>query len=98
MSRNIGQDVATSDFFATLDATLGQGAHDRMQFTCQDGNLVDIYMNLLDEIPAAPDLKALLAAAQPGFRSNCGERFRVDGLGGNGALSHLWQAFKQSQP
>lgn len=85
---NVGKEVKSADFYAAIDQGLGAGAHERMKFTCNlikddkgsHMDLVDIYMNLPANIPAKPDLKALLQAGKPGFSSNCGDSFRVEAV------------------
>ncbi|CAK0769278.1 ribonuclease T2 [Gammaproteobacteria bacterium] len=81
VAKHVGKVVNTQDFLAEIDRDLGVGASKRMKFNCQNGNLVDIYMNLPMTIPATPKLAELLQQGKPGFTSDCGSSFRVDAVG-----------------
>lgn len=81
MSRRVGEEVSEADFFARVDCALGEGAHERLQLGCKNGNLVDVYINLPEEIEPDKDLGDLVLQADPKFRSNCGGSFRVDPIG-----------------
>lgn len=81
MRANLGKQVRASDFYTAIDQGLGNNAHQRMKFTCTNGQLVDIYINLPATIPSQPDLRQLIGAAKPGFSSNCGNSFTVDSAG-----------------
>lgn len=81
MRANLGKQVRASDFYAAIDQGLGNNAHQRMKFTCTNGQLVDIYINLPAAIPSQPDLRQLIGAAKPRFSSNCGDSFTVDSAG-----------------
>lgn len=80
MRANLGKQVRASDLYSAIDQGLGSDAHQRMKFTCSNGQLVDIYINLPATIPTPPDLRQLIGAAKPGFSSNCGDSFTVDSL------------------
>lgn len=81
MAANRSLDIPTQDLFEVIDQGLGQGAHKRMKFICNRGQLVDIYMNLPGQIPPGAPLATLLQQAKEGFSSNCGASFRVDMMG-----------------
>lgn len=81
IAQRVGQSVSTQDFLDTVDRSLGEGAHKRLKITCDEGNLVDIYMTLPAAIPAKPNLTDLIRQGKEAFSSNCGESFRVDAVG-----------------
>lgn len=80
LGSNLGKSASMQDFLAVVDASLGGGAHQRMQIMCDKagGKLVDVYMNLPADIPNNPNLAELLAKAPTGFRNTCGDSFVID--------------------
>ncbi len=81
MLRNIGKEVSEQMFFERVDCALGSEAHKRLQLKCKNGNLVDVYINLPAMLTKENSLGELIKRAKPKFRSNCGERFRIDPIG-----------------
>ncbi len=81
MSRNIGKDVGEQTFFERVDCALGAEAHKRLQLKCRNGNLVDVYISLPATFTKEESLAELIKRAEPKFKSNCGDRFRIDPIG-----------------
>lgn len=84
MAANVGKTVRQDDFIATVDASLGADAHQRLHLTCKSGKLVDVFIDLPSSLGTAPKLADLIAQAAPsrgGFSSNCGSQFSVQAIG-----------------
>ena len=81
MVDRIGKQVASDEFFTTIDQLFGDGAHQRMRFNCSSGNLVDIYIHLPLKIDAGLTLSELIHQADPMFDNKCGTSFTVDAIG-----------------
>jgi ribonuclease T2 len=81
MQDNMGKPVKTKDFFAAVDQAFQKDAHKRMQISCYEGKLVDIYINLPVQIEKEDSLVSLLSKAAPRFNNKCGESFEVDPIG-----------------
>lgn len=81
LSRHIGEQVSESVFLERIDKSLGDGASRRMQLICNDGNLLEVFVNLPNNIKIGEDLPKLIARAEPGFHSNCGNNFHIDAIG-----------------
>ena len=81
MARNLGKEVTEDAFFEKVDCALGEGAHERLQLNCQNGNLVDVYINLPTSIGQNQALGELVSQAKPNAKSSCGGRFRIDPIG-----------------
>ncbi|MEJ2200108.1 MAG: hypothetical protein P8X63_03710 [Desulfuromonadaceae bacterium] len=80
MREHLGRTVSTEDFFAAVDQAFFAGAHQRLQISCKNGQLVDVYLQLPS--PLEDDsLAALLERAAARFRNGCGEQFEVDAIG-----------------
>lgn len=81
MQQNIGRTVDTQSFFDAMDQAFHGGAHQRLQISCKDGKLVDVYINLPADLPNDASLASLLRQAEPKHRNACGQRFEVDAIG-----------------
>jgi len=81
MTENIGKLVTTSSFFAAVDQTLGADAHTRLQISCKNNLLVDVFIQLPKNIPDTASLSSLVQNTKPNFRNNCGDRFKIDKIG-----------------
>jgi len=84
MAANVGKPVSQAAFIATVDASLGADAHQRLHLTCKNGKLVDIFIDLPEKLAATQKLSELIAQATPapsGFSSNCNGQFGVQSLG-----------------
>ncbi len=83
IARNIGNTVHEADFIAKIDCAQGANTHRHIELKCQNGNLVDVYINLPDAISPGTALGDLLQASAGEFKSNCGGQFKVDAIGFN---------------
>lgn len=81
MQENIGQTVTTQTFFDAVDQAFHAGAHQRLQISCKDGKLVDVYIHLPAELVDDAGLDKLLQQAKPKFHNGCGRQFEVDAIG-----------------
>lgn len=83
MSSNIDKTISVTAFRETLEKNLGAGASDRIRIKCDQGQLVDVEIDLPAELPAEDSLKDLIRKAHPvGFKNNkCGTAFKVDPIG-----------------
>jgi len=81
ISRNIGNKVTEADFFKKIDCAFGDNAHKRLQIKCENGNLVDIYVNLPLDIKKNENLGDMIRRAGADFRSSCNGSFRIDPIG-----------------
>lgn len=81
MSRNIGKSVTTKSFLEQIDNALGEDAARRLQISCKNGMLVDVYIRLPADLPEEASLPELIRQAAPAFNNKCGTKFRVDAIG-----------------
>jgi len=81
MSNNIGKEVTSNSFFEAVDEAFGEGAHKRLQISCSDGKLVDVFINLPFEQLQDISLEELIQQAEPKFKNKCGTNFEVDAIG-----------------
>ena len=81
MSRHIGKTVNQENFLRKVDCALGEGASQRLQLKCKNGQLVDVYINLPADLGPDENLGDLMRRAAAGFSSNCGEKFTIDPIG-----------------
>lgn len=81
MQKNIGKTVSTESFFDAVDKAFSADAHLRLQISCSNGRLVDVYISLPAALPPDQSLGALMQQARPNFRNTCGSTFEVDAIG-----------------
>lgn len=81
MERNTGESVPSEAFFDAVDDAFGPDAHRRLQISCREGKLVDVYINLPDDFPVDASLGDLMQLAEPNFRNRCGTQFEIDPIG-----------------
>ena len=81
ISRNIGKSINESAFITKVDCAHGSGAHQRIELKCKNGNLVDVYISLPEEIPPGISLGELMEQGESRFKSNCGGSFNIDPIG-----------------
>lgn len=81
MSRNIGRIVTEDEFIRRVDCAHGKNTHKSIEIKCKNGNLVDVYIYLTDNIHGEEDLGLLLNRADREFKSNCGGQFKIDAIG-----------------
>lgn len=82
MSQNIGKTVATAEFLKVVDKSFGKNASKRLTLGCdKQGNLVDVFINLPQQIPADKALADLIRQAPESFNNRCGKDFSVDAIG-----------------
>ncbi len=80
MSRYIGATVTEAAFLARVDCALGADTQNSIELKCRDGNLVDVYIHLIDLPDGDADLEALINNDRT-FKSNCGGAFKIDAIG-----------------
>jgi len=81
---NIGKSVSTVSFFKVIDEAFGKDAHQRMQISCFDNQLVDVYMALPENLPDNSSLKVLIQQSENKYskpNKNCGASFKIDAIG-----------------
>ncbi len=83
MSRNIGEIVTEDEFINRIDCAHGKNTHKSIELKCKNGNLVDVYIHLTDNISENQDLSGLLRSTDREFKSNCGGSFNIDPIGFN---------------
>lgn len=81
MTQNIGKQVMTSSFFEKVDNAFGEQASRRLQISCKEGMLVDVYIRLPADLPENVALSTLIQQAKPAFNNKCGAKFMVDAIG-----------------
>jgi len=81
MSRSIGEIVTEDEFIKRIDCTHGLNTHKGFELKCKDGNLVDVYIHLTENINEKEDLGDLVRNSDREFKSNCGGSFMVDPIG-----------------
>ncbi|MDH5326028.1 MAG: ribonuclease T [Gammaproteobacteria bacterium] len=81
IASRIGKTVSETEFKEKVDCAHGAGAHQRLELKCQNGNLVDVYVQLPSKIRKEDSLGDLLKQSQGQFKSNCGGQFKVDPIG-----------------
>ena len=82
MRQNTGKTVATAAFLGAVDLSLGEGASQRLNLSCdKQGNLVDVFINLPKQIPENVTLADLIKQAPKNFNNRCGKSFKVDAIG-----------------
>ncbi len=81
MTANLGKRVDVAQLNETVDQLFGDGAHLRMQYSCnRDNKLQDIYINLPAKL-SHNSLGYLIQQAAEGYRNKCGDSFIVDPIG-----------------
>ncbi|MEI8632714.1 hypothetical protein P4S72_13425 [Vibrio sp. PP-XX7] len=81
MQDHMGETVSTSDFFDAVDQAFFSNAHERLQISCTNNKLVDVYINLPKSLDDNASLDTLMMAAEPKFSNKCGNSFVVDPIG-----------------
>lgn len=81
MRDHIGKSVSTQDFFDAVDQAFFDGAHKRLQISCKNSQLVDVYINLPKVLDDNASLESLMMDADPKFSNKCGSSFTVDEIG-----------------
>ncbi len=81
MSRNVGEIVAEDEFIKRIDCTHGLNTHKAFELKCKDGNLVDVYIHLTENINEKENFGDLVRNTGREFKSNCGGSFKVDPIG-----------------
>lgn len=81
ISRNIGKTVTEAAFISKVDCAQGNGAPQRIQLKCKDGNLVDVYISLPVDISRDASLGDLMQQGESRFKSDCGGSFGIDPIG-----------------
>ena len=84
MTKNTGKTVETAEFLQVVDKSFGKDASHRLSLGCdRKGNLVDVFINLPQQIPADKPLTDLIQQAPESFNNRCGDRFSIDAIGYN---------------
>jgi len=78
MTDNLGKVVMEKDLYDVVDKAFGPGSHERMKIICNNGNLVDIFINLPTKMDSPVSLGELIRQGDIGFKSNCNGKFRID--------------------
>ena len=77
MAKNIGKTVSTQSFFDVVDETFGTDAHKRLQISCTNNQLSDVFVHMPKDIPNNASLKTLIHQAEKNFSNDCGESFKI---------------------
>jgi len=80
MSRHVGEMVTEEAFIARINCALGADTHNSIELKCRDGNLVDVYIHLMDVLDDSADLETTINRDRV-FKSNCGGEFKIDPIG-----------------
>jgi len=81
MVKNLGRKVSIDELNAEIDKQFGEGAHRRMQYTCnRENKLQDIYISLPAEIENK-SLNELIQQAPEKYLNKCSDSFVVDPIG-----------------
>jgi len=82
ISSQIGKPVEIKKFLEKVDSVLGKNARQKLELTCQKGNLVDLLINLPGDLKPNESLSQLMARAKDsGNFKTCGKQFYVDPIG-----------------
>ncbi|SHF72182.1 hypothetical protein [Vibrio gazogenes] len=81
MQEHLGESVSTQDFFDVVDQAFFDGAYKRLQISCKNSKLVDVYINLPKQLDENASLESLMMDADPKFSNQCGSSFTVDEIG-----------------
>jgi ribonuclease T2 len=81
ITRNIGKNVSEEEFISKVECALGTGTHNRIELKCSNGNLVDVYITLPEDITYGESLGELMGHGESQYKSNCGGSFHIEPIG-----------------